>query len=169
MLPIVRRLLALALLGSLSACSHYQLGTPATLAFSSVFVAPAANASFAPQAGPLVTDRVRTALARDGRLTLASSASDAGARLQIRLVRFERAVLAASRDDTAIARKFGATLTAEITLIDRSGKILLDRREVKSTRDVFVDSGLQPTEFHTMPLLADALATEIAHAVLDTW
>lgn len=167
--PLVRRLLALTLLGTLSACSHYHLGTPAAPAFATIFVAPAVNASFAPQAGPLVTDRVRTALARDGRLTLAASPTDAGARLQIRLVRFERQVLAAQRDDTALARKFGATLTAEITLLDRSGKILLDRREVKASRDTFVDSGLQPTEYQTMPLLAEALATEIAHAVLDTW
>lgn len=167
--PLVRRLLALAVLGTLSACSHYRLGTAGTPAFATIFVAPAANASFAPQAGPLVTDRVRTTLARDGRLTLAASPADAGARLQIRLVRFEREVLAARHDDTALARKFAATLTAEITLTDRSGKILLDRRTVKASRDVFVDSGLQPTEYQTMPLLADALAIEIAHAVLDTW
>lgn len=167
--PLARHLLALVLLGTLSACSHYRMGTSATLAFETVFVAPVANASFAPQAGPLVTDRVRTALARDGRLTLAASPADAGANLQIRLVRFDRDVLAAHRDDTALARKFGATLTAEITLTDRSGKVLLDHRVVKATRDVFVDSGLQPTEYQTMPILADALATEIAHAVLDTW
>jgi hypothetical protein len=167
--PLARHLLAIALLGTLSACSHYRLGTSATLAFQSIFVAPVANASFAPQAGPLVTDRVRTVLARDGRLSLAASPGDAGASLQIRLVRFERDVLAARRDDTGLARKFGATLTAEITLTDSSGKILLDRRVVKATRDVFVDSGLQSTEYQTMPLLADALAAEIAHAVLDTW
>jgi hypothetical protein len=59
--PLLRRLLALALLGTRSACSHYHLGTPAAPAFGSIFVAPATNASFAPQAGPLVTDRVRTA------------------------------------------------------------------------------------------------------------
>jgi hypothetical protein len=167
--PLAHRLLALVLLGTLSACSHYHLGSPGTPAFDTIFVAPAANASFAPQAGPLVTDRVRTALARDGRLSLAGSEAEAGAHLHIRLVRFERDVLAARHDDTALARKFAATLTAEITLTDRSGKILLDRRVVKATRDVFVDSGLQPTEYQTMPLLADALATEIAHAVLDTW
>lgn len=166
---LARRLLALALLGSLTACSHYHLGAPGKPVAQSVFVAPAVNAAFAPQAVPLVTDAVRLALARDGRIELAGNPESAEAQLQIRLLRFEREVLAARRDDTGLARKFGATLTAEITLTDRNGKILIDRRTIVANRDVFVDSGLQPTEYQTMPLLAEALATEIAHALLDTW
>ena len=168
MRALARLLLATALLGSLAACSHYRLGAPGTPLVQSVFVAPAANASFAPQAGPLVTDAVRLALARDGRIELAT-AEAAAASLRIRLVRFERDVLAARQDDTALARKFAAKLTAEITLVDRSGKTLIDRRTIEVARDVFVDSGLQPTEYQTMPLLAEALAKEIAHALLDTW
>ena len=53
--------------------------------------------------------------------------------------------------------------------IVQDGKTLIDRRSIEVARDVFVDSGLQPTEYQTMPLLAEALATEIAHALLDTW
>ncbi len=168
MVPFVRSLLALALAGALAGCSHYHLGAPGRPLAQSIFVAPAVNAAFAPQAGPLVTEAARLALARDGRADLAA-ADTAEAKLEIRLIRFERDVLAARRDDTALARKFAAKLTAEITLTDRNGKILLDRRTITATRDVFVDSGLQPTEYQTMPLLAEALAVEIAHAVLDTW
>ncbi len=168
MVSLVRGLLALALAGALAGCSHYHLGAPGRPLAQSIFVAPVVNASFAPQAGPLVTEAARLALARDGRTDLAA-ADSAEAKLEIRLVRFERDVLAARHDDTALARKFAAKLTAEITLTDRNGKILLDRRTITATRDVFVDSGLQPTEYQTMPLLAEALAVEIAHAVLDTW
>ena len=166
---LARLLSAVALGLGLTACSHYHLGAPGRPLAESVFVAPAANASFAPQAGPLVTDATRLALARDGRITLAAGADAAEATRQIHLVRCERDVLAARRDDTALARKFAVKLTAEITLTDRGGKILIDRRPLTATRDVFVDSGLQPAEYQTMPLLAEALATEIAHAILDTW
>ncbi|HLP08361.1 MAG TPA: LPS assembly lipoprotein LptE [Opitutaceae bacterium] len=164
------RLLAAAVaLAALAGCSHYHLGAPGKPLAETVFVEPAVNASFAPQAAPLVTDATRLALARDGRITLAAREGDSAAHLQIRLVRFERDVLAARHDDTALARKFAARLTAEITLTDRNGRILIDRRSIAATRDVFVDSGLQPTEYQTMPLLAEALGAEIAHALLDTW
>jgi hypothetical protein len=168
MRPFARLLLAATLLVGLTACSHYHMGAPGAPLVQTVFVEPAANASFAPQAGPLVTDAVRLALARDGRIELASGAS-AAATLRIHLVRYEREALAARRDDTALARKFAAKLTAEITLVDTAGKTLIDRRKIEVARDVFVDSGLQPTEYQTMPLLAEALANEIAHALLDTW
>jgi hypothetical protein len=36
-------------------------------------------------------------------------------------------------------------------------------------RGVFTDSGLVPAEYEGMPLLAEQLASEAAHAVLDTW
>ena len=71
--------------------------------------------------------------------------------------------------DTALGRKFTVTLAAEITVTDASGRKLVDRRTVRVARDVFTDSGQQPAEYQTLPLLAEALATEIAHAVLDTW
>ena len=166
---LVRSLFTLALLAGLAACSHYHLGAPGRPVAQSLFVAPATNSAFAPQAGPLVTDAVRLALARDGRIALAAEAEAAEARLEIRLVRFERDVLAARHDDTALARKFAAKLTAEVTVRDRNDKILIDRRTIAVARDVFVDGGLQPAEYQTMPLLAEALAVEIAHAVLDTW
>ncbi len=169
MRPLVRSLLALALLAGLAGCSHYHLGAPGRPVAQSLFVAPATNSAFAPQAGPLVTNAVRLALARDARIGLAADAAAAEATLEIHLVRFERDVLAARHDDTALARKFAAKLTAEITVRDRNEKILLDRRTIAVARDVFVDSGLQPAEYQTMPLLAEALAVEIAHAVLDTW
>jgi hypothetical protein len=34
---------------------------------------------------------------------------------------------------------------------------------------VFTDSGLVPSEYQALPLLAELLAGETVHAVLDTW
>ena len=168
MRSVVRLLSLLAVSAALAGCSHYHLGAPGQPLADSIYVAPAVNASFAPQAGALVTDAVRLAFSRDGRIALANEAAS-GARLQIRLVGYERDVLAPQRTDTALARKFGVRLTAEVTLTGPDGKVLLDRRTVSATRDVFVDSGLQPAEYQTMPLLAEALGAEIAHLVLGQW
>ena len=43
------------------------------------------------------------------------------------------------------------------------------RRPLLAKRGVFTDSGLVPAEYQALPLLAEQLATEAAHAVLDTW
>jgi hypothetical protein len=156
-------------LSLLAGCAHYRLGPPSAPAFHAIHVAPADNAAFAPQAAPLVTAAVRQAFARDGRISLAASPADADVVLHTKLVSYDRTVAASRRDDTGLARKFAVTLSAEITLVDRSGQTLVDRRFVRATRDVFLDSGLPQAEYQTMPLFADALAVEIAHAVLDVW
>ena len=171
---MVRPLRLFALLAALASlafagCAHYHAGAPAAPGFSSIYVAPVANATFAPQAAALVTTQVREALARDGRVPLAGDAPGADVRLAVKLTAYDRDVAAVRHDDTGRARKYAVALTAEVTLTDRAGKALVDRRPVRVVRDVFLDSGQQPTEYQTLPLLANALATEITHVVLDTW
>ena len=167
--PGLLPLLACGALALLASCSHYHLGTAtAGPGFDRLFVAPVVNAAYVPQAAPLVATQVRTAFARDGRVVLADASGDS-ARLDIRLVSYEHAIAAVLPSDTALGRKFNVSLTAEITVTDASGKKLIDRRTVRVSRDVFSDSGQQPAEYQTLPLIAEALATEIAHAVLDTW
>ena len=171
---MVRPLRLFALLAALASlafagCAHYHAGAPAAPGFSSIYVAPVANATFAPQAAALVTTQVREALARDGRVQLAGDAPGADVRLAVKLTAYDRDVAAVRHDDTGRARKYAETLTAEVTLTDRTGRAVVDRRTVRVVRDVFLDSGQQPTEYQTLPLLADALAKEITHVVLDTW
>jgi hypothetical protein len=40
---------------------------------------------------------------------------------------------------------------------------------VNAVREVFTDSGQLQSEFQTLPLLADALATKVVHTALDVW
>jgi outer membrane lipopolysaccharide assembly protein LptE/RlpB len=117
----------------------------------------------------LVTEAVRLEIARDKRISLAKGSSEAAGRLEIHLTRFDRSAKAPRADDTALTRKYAQTLTAEITLLDHNGKVLIDHQQVAVTRDVFTDSGQQPAEYQNMPVLAQALATEIAHRLLDRW
>jgi hypothetical protein len=157
-------------LGLLSACAHYQLGTGAKVRFSTLFIAPVASTTVIPQAQVLVTTQLREAFIRDGRVTLVDSPEAADAVLQITLSGYDRTVVVARTDDTGLGRRFDVTLQARATLNDnRSKQPLFAQRQLTVTRGVFADSGLVPAEYQTLPLLAEQLANESLHAVLDVW
>jgi outer membrane lipopolysaccharide assembly protein LptE/RlpB len=118
----------------------------------------------------VVATAIREALLQDGRVTLVASPEAADATLHITLVDYQREVAAASATDTGLARKFALSLHAACTLTDnRSGHPLFTNRAIRVTRDAFTDSGQLQAEYQTLPLLADALADKVAHAVLDVW
>lgn len=151
-------------------CSHYRLGPPGTPPARHVFVAPIEAAALAPQARPLVATQVAEALARDGRVRLAARADNAEAVLHIVLVDYSRRLTASLPEDTGLARKFALTLAADVTLIDPlTGLPLVATQRIAAVREAFTDSGQQLAEYQTMPLLAEALAREIVHRLLDTW
>jgi hypothetical protein len=168
--PLAPRLwpLALALLGA--GCAHYQLGTGASLAFHTLYVAPVENKTHLPQARELVSTQVREAFARDARISLVNSPEAADATLTIVLDDYHRDVAAARQDDTGLARKFNLTLGAACTLRDnRAARSLFENRPVSVQREAFTDGGLVQSEYQTLPLLADALAAKLLHAALDVW
>ena len=154
-----------------SGCSNYHLGTEsAPLQFKTLFIAPVVNTAAVPQAVVPITSAIRTALVSDPRVELSDSADAADALIQVTLVKYGRSFTAVLPTDTALARKFDLTLTATCTLThQQTGKILFANREIKSTRQIFVDGGQGPAEYQVMPQLADDLARQIAHAVLDVW
>lgn len=154
----------------LAACAHYQLGTGGKLAFTTLYVAPVENRAMVPEAQSIVATALREALARDGRVTLVSTPEAADATLRVTLVGYQREMAAASSADTGLARKFALHLRATCTLADnRSQHPFFTNREITVTKDAFTDSGQLQSEYQTLPLLADALASQVAHAVLDVW
>ena len=151
-------------------CANYQMGTGAQLKFTTLFIAPVLGKTVIPQAQVVVTTQLREAFIRDGRITLADSADAADAVLRISLVGYDRALAVSRADDTGLARRFDLTLHAQATLTDnRNKKTYFADRALNAKRGVFTDSGLVPAEYDTMPLLAEQLATETVHAVLDVW
>jgi hypothetical protein len=163
---------ALWLLASLlwiAGCSHYQLGTGAMPGFRTLYVAPVANRTTLPQAREIVSTRIREAFARDGRVTLANSPAEADATLTVVIADFHRDVAAVREGDTGLARKFDLTLGVDCTLRQRDGKVLFENRRINVQREAFTDSGQLQSEYQTVPLLADALATKITHTALDVW
>lgn len=151
-------------------CTGYQLGTGSEVKFSSLFVAPIVTDALIPQARVLVGTQVREALIRDGRVTLVNSAEQADAVLTIHLSSYDRTVSVSRQDDTGLARRFNVSLKAKATLLDqRTQRTYFADRPLEVSRGVFTDSGLVPAEYEALPLLAEKLADETVHAVLDTW
>ena len=153
-----------------TSCANYKLGTGSTLKFSTLYVAPVASEALLPQARVLVTTQIREALLRDGRVTLVDSADQADAVLTVNLHSYNRTVAVSRADDTGLARRFDLTLEARATLTDtRTKQPYFTQRVLEARRGVFTDSGLIPSEYEALPLLAEILGKEAVHAVLDTW
>lgn len=183
--PFTSWVLAGLLAFALSGCAHYQLGTQGKLTFQSIYVEPVANTAGIPQATPLFNSRVRDALLRDGRISLASGPESADVTLKVGLRNYNRRVATVRRSDTGLARTFDIELEAVCTLRDnRTGRNLFEKRPVSATREVFTsdapvehDASGQPifvsrqtaAEYQTLPLLAETLADRVSHAVLDVW
>lgn len=154
----------------LTGCAGYQLGTGTAPKFSTLFIAPVASEALIPQAQALATTQLRDAFSRDGRVTLVNSAAAADAVLLITLTGYNREETVSLQNDTGLARRFDVTLKAHATLTDnRTKQDLFIRRPLTAKRGVFTDSGLVPAEYQSLPLLAELLAKEATHAVLDTW
>ena len=162
-------LLACALL--FGGCSHYQLGTGgAAPSFRTLYVEPVANKTLLPQAQAIVSTQLRERFARDARVALANSTADAQATLTVTINDYHREIAAVREGDTGLARKFNVTLGAVCTLRDnRTGRPIFENRPITAVREVFTDSGQLQSEYQTIPLLAEALATKVTHAALDVW
>ena len=154
-------------------CSHYQLGTNATLSFRTLYVAPAENKTLLPQARELVSAQLREAFAHDARVTLVNSPESADATLTVTLTAFHREIATVREGDTGLARKFNLILDATCTLHDNRGgsgnKNFFEHRPVRVQRESFTDGGQLQSEYQTLPLLAESLANKVTHAVLDVW
>lgn len=183
-LPLI---LALAVACFATGCANYQLGTGSAPGFRTLYIEPVANKTLLPQSQALLSTRLRETFARDGRVSLANSPSAADATLTIVINDYHREVAAGRADDTGLAKKFNVTLGAICTLRDnRTGQPIFENRPIAAVREIFteidqlrgVDSSgqLRPVhsrqlqaEYQTLPILAEALATKVAHAALDVW
>jgi hypothetical protein len=154
----------------LTGCAGYQLGTGSTPKFATLYIAPITSEALIPQAQALVTTELREAFIRDGRVTLVNSAESADAVLTVTLAAYNRTVAVSRPDDTGLARRFDVNLSARATLTDnRTKQPLFSARPLEAKRGAFTDSGLVPSEYQALPLLAGQLASEAVHATLDTW
>ena len=154
----------------LGGCAHYRLGTEGKLAFRTLYVEPVDNRTNLPQAQALVSPALREEFLRDGRSALVNSAAEADATLTVVLTDYHRTMATVRPDDTGLARKFSLNLGATVTLRNnRTGQPLFEKRAINALRDAYTEGGQLQSEYQTLPLLAELLARNVAHAALDVW
>lgn len=159
---------ALAVAVVLGGCAGYQLGDPVDVPFQTIHVPAPVNASLAPQAAALLGTALRQELEQSGRVELGGPQADAV--LSVTISGLEREISAEQESDTALARKWRVTLTAECALVNsRTGRVFFERRKVSAFDEVYVDGGLVAAEYQNMPGLTRRLAQAIAREVLGVW
>lgn len=162
-------LLSAALAFFLGACSNYRLGTGAKLAFNTLYIAPVQSETLLPQSRALIGAQLRETFLRDGRITLVNTAAEAEATLSLTLKSFNRRATVAKASDAGLGRKFDLSLATTCDLALRDGTKLLDQRPITVSREDYTDLGQIQAEYEMVPVIAEKLATEVSHAVLDTW
>lgn len=151
-----------------ASCTSYKLGTPET-PFKKLYVEPAQNSAFVPQAQALLTSQVMQALLRDGQLELCGP-EEADTTLSIRITEYKRDIASTQLDNTALARSYDLTLEAELTLTDNhTGKAYFQNRSVNTTVNALTDESFQTTEYQSLSTLTRRLAEEIRRVILHAW
>ncbi|MDX2110047.1 MAG: LPS assembly lipoprotein LptE [Verrucomicrobiota bacterium] len=163
-------ILALCTIG-FSGCASYKLGHGGQTQFSSIYVVPIKNASFAPQAAPIVGRTLIQAIAGRGETAIASE-EQAGAVLVVTLVDYSRRTTTNRIDDTGRGLGTRLTLRATATLTNQktSEVIFKDRIfEAEATAYDVAGGTLNDAEYGTLTNLADNLSSKIADAVTSDW
>ena len=174
-------LLATFALSFFVGCQSYQLGHPTELPFETIYIQPAKNDSFAPQAQTLVSTQVREAVIRDGRVRLIADQSAADAVLQMTVTDYTRRASARRQDDTEAAQNFDLTLRLQLDLYDqRNDNYFFKGRQVEARTTGYLNNpyaaagtpdtqGLIQSEYNAMPRLARELGRKAANELLSAW
>ena len=174
-------LITLSVLCLLNGCASYHLGSSADLQFQSIYISPASNNSFAPQAQAIVSTQLRKTFIKDGRVKLVTKPEDADAVLLVDLVEYDRSSSARRSNDTAVASSFDISLSADISLYNQNkGSYFFEKRTKTATTNTYIGNpyrqngnlnsqAFQQAEYQSMPELAREIARKIADEVLSPW
>ena len=162
-----------ALAALAASCSNYRLaGTPVKLPFSSVYVAPVKNVSYAAQASNLLTNAIVQSLNQVPNLHTAYK-DDAQAVLETRIIEYKKIPVATNASDTALAASYAMEAVAECTLKRANGGIIFKDRKVRARVMLYTsDNGVNDVlgnEYQNMPVLMRELGGKIKDAVIGIW
>jgi hypothetical protein len=159
-------------------CANYHLGSSAPITFKTIYIQPATNHSFAPQAQAIVSTQIRETFIRDGRVQLVANEADADAVLYVDLTDYNSTAAALNSQDTEVANSFDLTLTAEISLFDQTqGSYLFKDRKVSADTQAYIGNpyaeseiiSYQQSERQAMTQLSLDMAKKITNEVLSPW
>ncbi len=157
---------------AVSGCGNYRLaGTPQPLPFSTIYVKPVVNRSYAPQATQTLSAQVANMLAQSPNLRV-SYESDAEATLAVEIADYKHSLKATREDDTALGLSYEIEMTCRCSLLDnKTGKYIFRDKPVVYKDIVYLGGmgDLIGPEYQNMPILARGMARRIADEVLGIW
>lgn len=164
------RITAILALGLLAACSHYRLGQPGELPFTTLYVPPVKNQSYAPQVQAMLTQQLIASLQEQQAIRIVSQPGAADATLEVTITDYRRDVASTQQGDTFLAQSFSLIMDASVTLKNnRTGQIYMNGRPLQASQQAFITGGFQPSEYEAMVVLTQKLADQITNNVTSVW
>lgn len=151
-----------------SGCAGYKLGPTQgrRAGAQSVQVNPFFNKTIEPRLSEPITTSLRRQVQNDGTFILNTTKSG-DLIVEGTIVSLDRKAIAFQSDDTRTAREYSISITAQVTIRERSsGRILVDRR-VTGHSSMWIGNDLVSAERQTVPLVAEDLARNITGLLVD--
>ncbi len=165
----------------LSGCASYKLGSEGTIPFNTIYITPATNQTFIPQAQAALSTSIRDAFIRDGRIQIVAKESEADVVLTTDIADFQHKRGARNSEDTVEAIEFDVNLTTSVSLFDQiDGVYLFQDRRISQRTNAYVNDpyatangidtqSYNQAEYQAVPKIARGLGKQIADEVLSTW
>jgi outer membrane lipopolysaccharide assembly protein LptE/RlpB len=155
----------------LTGCASYRITSDVPEELRTIAVAVFENETGYPETSTIVTQYTLREFQREGTMKIKSwSNEDSSLKLQGVVKRGEMTPVRYDRSYGSRAAEYRYTLTAEITLVERStGKLLLDAVEVQGSTTFLTYDDMLTGMQNSYPRIAKELSRAIVDTVLATW
>lgn len=163
--------LALSVTATLLAagCATYHFGSAVPAELRTIAVPVFENASGYPEIDAVVTQYVLREFQREGTFKI-DRLDNASLKMLGRLVSTDVSAIGYDRNYTSRASEYRYTLTAEITVVERStGKLLIDAMPIKADTTFLTSGDMLTGMQNAYPRIAKELSRKIVDAVLAHW
>ena len=152
----------------LSGCAGYHLGTVNAYGIHSIHVNVFKNKVLVPRIEEQMSNAVVRQFQIDGSIHIASP-DQADAIMDGEIIAWERHPLRFQKKDLLVTREYRLVIAAHITVKDKQGKILVDRKRLEGETTFFIGDDLVASERQALPVAADDLAKNIVEQVVEGW
>lgn len=160
-------ILALAAL-LLNGCAGYQLGSMLPAGIKTVHVPTFVNRTREPLIENETTQKTIQEIQRDGSLKIAARDA-ADSILQVTITDYSLASVRYDRQHSTQTRSYRVWITADVVLLDKAGKVIVDRPGVRGQTVFEVLGDLTSSKLQALPAAATDLAHNIVETVVEVW
>ena len=144
----------------------YKSSNPRFSGEKSIYIEVVQNDTLAPQIGPLLAHKLREHILRRGHFNITSSPNKGDFFIQVALKNYTKNSEIYNPQDTIIAAGFRLSINAEVSLLNRNGKLLMDKALVNEKVSVLrKDSLTKPLDRQALLSLSESLGKQISQLI----